>query len=147
MSLLAKRQYRVLREIARAMFDDGCGVAEERLDFMERELRALFASVGAATRFLLRMSLAVLQFAPLFVVGLPRRFTALSPATRVRFLQRFERGTLAILFVAVRIYVSLAYFEHPQGSIDAGIEAPPPLAGEEVDGAIGSQSMLKEAVP
>ena len=129
------------------MFDDGCGVAEERLDFMERELRGLFASVGAATRLLLRVSLAVLQFAPLFVLGLPRRFTALSQARRVLFLQRFERGLLAILFIAVRIYVSLAYFEHPQGSLEAGIEALPPLAGEEVDLATGSQRRLKEAAP
>ena len=146
MVALANRHFRVLREVARAMFDDGCGVAEERLDFMERELRGLFASVGVATRLLLRLSLAVLQLAPLFVLGLPRRFTALSPATRVRFLKRFERGFFAILFIAVRVYVCLAYFEHPQGSIEAGIEMPP-LARQEVDRATGSQRGLKEAAP
>jgi len=140
---LADRNFRVLREIARSMFDEGRGVAEERLDFMERELRLLFATVGSATRLVLRVSLAVLQLAPLFVVGLPRRFTALAPAMRVRFLKRFERGFFAILFVAVRMYVAMAYFEHPQGSLDAGLSPPSPVQVAERRGPVP----VKEAAP
>lgn len=131
MVALADRQYRVLREIARAMFDDGGGVPDERLDFMERELRLLFSCVGALTRLALRISVAVLQMAPLLVIGRPHRYTALAPAERVHFLRKFERGFFAILFVAVRMYVTMAYFEHPQGSLEAGVvSAQAPAQGE-----------------
>ncbi len=121
MLAMADRHFRVLREIARATFDDGGGVPEERLDFMERELRLLFACVGALARLALRLSVAVVQLAPLLVIGRPRRFTALAPAQRVRFLQRFESGLFATLFVALRMYMAMAYFEHPQGGLDAGV--------------------------
>lgn len=123
MVALADRHFRVLREIARSMFDDGRGVPEERLDFMERELRLLFSCVGALTRLALRLSVAVVQLAPLLVIGRPRRFTTLAPVQRVRFLQRFERGFFAILFVALRMYIAMAYFEHPQASLEAGVPA------------------------
>lgn len=122
MQTLSKRSFRVLREIARTLFDAGDGVREARLDWAISELRDVLGRVGSVTRFALRLSIAFLQLTPIFVLGRPARFTRLRPAERLLFLSRVEGSFFNILFVAVKLYLCMVYFEHPDAIRETGYD-------------------------
>lgn len=119
---LPERSFRVLREVARTLFDAGAGVPEARLDWLIAELRELFARAGALTRLALRASIAFLQLAPPLLLGRLARFTRLAPGERVRLLERVEGGPFNMLFVAVKLYLCMVYFEHPDASRATGYD-------------------------
>jgi len=122
MQTLSKRSFVVLREIARTLFDAGLGVPEDRLDWAMAELHDLLGHVGRLTRFALSLAVAFLQFAPIAVFRRPARFTRLSPEQKARFLARIEGGPFSMLFVVVKLYLCIVYYEHPDASIQTGYD-------------------------
>ncbi len=122
MTTLSERSFRVFRELARTLFDDGQGVVEARLDFMIAELRAMFAATGAASRMAMGLALVVIQWFPLFLIGRPRRFTSLSPALRRRYLERLEKSVLSILYMGLKTFACMTYYEHPDAAAITGFD-------------------------
>lgn len=125
MRTLPERSFRVLRELARTLFDTGAGVPEPRLDWVVAELRDMLAYTGALARFGLRMAVAFLQFAPILLFGRLRRFTSLRTAERTRMMRWLEEGPFAIAFVPVKLYLCMVYFEHPDAARETGWDGYP----------------------
>ncbi|MBI5545177.1 MAG: hypothetical protein HY901_14910 [Deltaproteobacteria bacterium] len=125
MRTLPESSFRVLREMARTLFDGGRGVAESRLDFAVAELRDLLERAGLVARLLVHIAAVFLQFSPLVLLGRLVRFTHLPQGERARHLGRFEHGPFGILFVPLKLYLCLVYYEHPEASRETGYDGRP----------------------
>jgi hypothetical protein len=124
---LSDRNLRVFRELTRTLFDAGEGVNETRLDWVTGELREITSRMGALTRLAVRFSLVFLQLSPLFFIGKLRRFTSLSLPARRHYLEKIERGSLAALTTALRIYPCAVYLEHPDAFAEMRYDGRPLL--------------------
>lgn len=130
---LSARSRRVIRAAAEAMFcdrdDDGelyvpaTGVCDRAVDGLDRMLAA-----GSAD---LRRGFAVLTFVlellPPFVVGALSRMSRLSLDERVRFLEALESsriGLLAMLFVAIKVPMSIPALEEGEELARTGFDRP-----------------------
>lgn len=151
MTTLPNRTFRVLREVARALFDGGRGVPEHRLDWLIADLRDMFRFVGPLTRVALRLGATAIQLLPVVLIGRPRRFTGLSRADRIRFLDRLEHSALAMLFVAVKMFLCMVWFEHPDAAREIGYDGKAlllrPLGSPAVDDALGQEGETRRSRP
>jgi hypothetical protein len=120
---LSERALTILREVGRTLLDDGRGVSEDRLDFVISELRDVFRYTGAKTRVAVWLSLYLVELCPPLVVGRLSRFTRLSPADRLRCLERLETGRLWMIFVPLKLFVCVVYYEHPAALAETGCDS------------------------
>lgn len=104
---------RVVRVFAGTLFDDGHGVPADRLDWVTSEYGEFSARVGAKTRTGFRAAILAVQLLPVLFIGVPLPFTWLPAATRRRYLERLEASQLTFLVTALKIPLSVRYFEHP----------------------------------
>jgi hypothetical protein len=116
---------RVVRVFAEALFDEGDGVPGERLDWITREYGAFSAHVGAKTRLGFMGALVAIQLLPVFFVFVPLPFTWLSRRQRRIYLERLEASSLTFLVTAVKIPLSVRYFEHPAVVASLGYDGRP----------------------
>lgn len=109
---LTRRQARVTRAVAEALFADEAGAPPRgRIDVAVREVGLFARRAGTQTRLALRVALVVVQASPLLLCGKLRRFTAASLPLRAACFERLERGRLGILAVVLKLSLCLAYFE------------------------------------
>lgn len=135
---LSRRTLRVIRAIAARMFDGGAGIPEARLDRFVGEVAEWSRWAGPKTRFALTMAAIAVQNSPALVVGKPRRFTALDPATQTRHLEGMEHGAFfALPFAGLKTVMSIIWFDDVevhelphQARKDRSV--PAPTAGREV---------------
>jgi len=80
----------------------------------------------AALRRQLRLLLHALEWLPLLYYG--RRFTALDPVRRSRFLQRIQDSSLLLVrrgFWGLRTLILLGYYGRPAAAAEIGYRADP----------------------
>ena len=124
MAGFSARSLKIARSIAETLFDPGTGtrIPSARLDWMASELADYTRLAGARTSNGLGLIMLGLQLLPLLVLGKPSRFTSLGFDDRHRFLVKVEKSRLlAPLLSALKIILSLVYFEHPDVLREAGV--------------------------
>ena len=121
-----------LRNVAEAIFvtDEG-PPPKERLDWLALECEDFLARSGARTLWVLRLALFALGvLAPLSIL----RFTSLGKlpvSERVRALAQLEHGRLGAPVVAVKAFLCVIYYEHPDAAAQIGFDGQCLLAGGE----------------
>lgn len=111
-----------VRAFASGMFDTGDGIPADRLDWLQEDVEAFLAHAGPRTTFLFTLVMVLLEWAPPFVLGRPRRFSKLTPKERLRFLERVDASRLAALIAAPKAVLSLCYYEHPEALRETGYD-------------------------
>jgi len=116
---------RVVRAFAALLFDDGGGVPVERLDWITREYGEFTRFVGAKTRLGFRAAIVAIQCFPVFFVYVPLPFTWLPDALKHRYIERLESSRWTFLVTALKVPLSIRYFEHPEVARTLGYDARP----------------------
>jgi len=110
-----------LRAVAEAVFADEKGPpAPARLDWVMAELEDFLTRAGGRAALVLRAALlAVTVLAPLLVWSLPP-LSRLPVARRVRALQRMEASFASAAVLAVKAFLCVLYYEHPEVQREVG---------------------------
>lgn len=111
-----------MREIARTLVDAGDGVPEGRLDFLVEDLRDFVSHFNVITRWVTRFAVIFVQLCPLLIIGRLSRFTKLDPEERLRCLETLENGPFGLSLVALKTFICLIYFEHPDALKETGFD-------------------------
>jgi hypothetical protein len=122
---------RLIRVFAEALFDDGTPGLKERLDWLMAEYADFSRSVGTKTRLGICGAMLVVQLLPLFVVFRPLPMTWLSKETRRRYLEKLEAGPITFLITALKVPLTLIYFEHPEMMARTGYDGRALVEGAE----------------
>jgi hypothetical protein len=113
----SRRERRILRCLAEALFTDGTSSPEfeARLDWVVDDIDGLVGASGLVTRAGLRGLLNVMQtMPPAFGYG-PRTLTTLPLERRVSYLEKLELASgLGMSVVTWKILLGTSYFEHPE---------------------------------
>jgi hypothetical protein len=134
---LSRREYATLAAAARATFPPGGEIPPSGLDaaipsWVDRYLGA----ASSRTRLLLRMLLFLVEHATLLFPapgrGGLRRFSSLSPAQQIAYLQGWRRSKLFVrrtVFLSLRAILTMGYFADPAvlrslGLLPRAIETP-----------------------
>lgn len=126
MNTLPDSSLALMREVARSMVDPGGGVPEARLDWTMAQIREFARASGPRTRLALRFCLFFAQWlAPLLVLGRAARFTSLDAAHRAELLEKMESGRFVLLFVPLKAFICMNYFEHPDALAETGYDGRP----------------------
>ena len=107
------RVLRVARELAAGLFDDGGPepVAKAKLDAFAADFGDFVRYAGPKTRMALRASLLIMQSSPVWVVGKPARYTALSREDRLRYLEKAERTSLKLVFQGLKTVLCILWYD------------------------------------
>lgn len=111
---------RAIRAVAEALFTDDTiadAGAPARFDWIVVDADAMISNGSRQLRVGMRISIALLELLPLFVVGRFARCSTLPLPVRVRYLQRLEAGPitqLALLVVLWKSLLTILWFEHPE---------------------------------
>ena len=116
---------RVVRAFAALLFDEGNGVPAERLDWIVREYAEFTKFVGSKTRLGFRGAIIAIQLFPLFFVYVPLPFTWLSDRLKHKYVERLEASRWTFLVTALKVPMSIRYFEHPEVARTLGYDARP----------------------
>ena len=120
-SFVPPRVIRRLRTVAEAVFSgtDGPPPAE-RITWLANEFEDYLNRAGTRARLIFRLALwAVVMLAPLFVGRLPG-LHRLALATRVRALTKMEESFLSGAVLAVKAFMCVLYYEHPEVQREVG---------------------------
>lgn len=110
-----------IRAFAEALFStpDGAPPAD-RLDWLTREFADYLVKAGGRARFIITLALfAVSWFAPLMVDEWPT-IARLDRLTRIRALERMEASFLSAAVLAVKAFLCVIYYEHPDVQREVG---------------------------
>lgn len=139
MSNLSESTLALMKEIARAMVDPGDGVPEERLDWTIGEIRVFASRAGFKSRVAVWFAVHFVQLlGPLLVLGRFRRFTSLPHPDRSELLAKMESGRFVLLFIPLKAFICMHYYEHPAALAETGFDGKPlreDLAAGAIEGA------------
>lgn len=116
---------RVVRVFAEACFDDGTPGLPARLDWLMGDYADFTQSIGTKSRIGFAAAAFAVQWLPLFFVGRPLPMTWLAPETRRRYLEKLEASALTFLITALKLPLSMVYFEHPDVMARTGYDGRP----------------------
>jgi hypothetical protein len=121
--IVPPKMVRTLRVVAEAIFVTDAGPPpKERLDWLADECEDFLARSGARTLWVLRLALFALGvLAPLAIL----RFTSLAKlplSERTRALGRLEDGPLGAPVVAIKAFLCVIYYEHPDAARQIGFD-------------------------
>ncbi|MFZ5439556.1 MAG: hypothetical protein ACOZQL_06090 [Myxococcota bacterium] len=110
-----------LRAFAEALFSTAEGPPPAaRLDWLMGEMEDYLERAGPAARFVFLLSLFVVAFvSPLFLWRFPL-LASLEVADRVEALTRMEESFAAAPVLAVKAFLSVVYYEHPDVQREVG---------------------------
>lgn len=114
---------RALATIAEAVFADDDGAPESRrIHWVVEQTRQYAEDVGGKATLAFRVGLfATNWIAPILVGSLPP-MRRLSLAGRVRALERYEASPLGLSLFAVKLFLSISWFEHPDVADEVGFD-------------------------
>ena len=112
--------------IAEVMFADEIGAPDRgRVDWLCAQTKDFVDSVGGKTALIFRLSVTATSWlSPLFVGKLPP-ITRLSFRDRVSALNRYEASPLGLSVFAVKAFLSMHWFEHPEVAREVGFDGQP----------------------
>ena len=123
---LSERERRIVRATAQALFFDGeRDVPRARLDWLETELADYFEAISETARLAMRLGINTVELSPWLALRRPQRLSDLSVEARIRCLTYLEHSPvtpLAVVFFAVKIFLSSVYFEHPEAMVETGFD-------------------------
>lgn len=134
---LSARSRRIMFAAAEAMYSDedargrvtaaGSVVCERAVDGLDR----LVGSASEVIRYGFAVFTLVMQVLPLFVIGRFARMTHLPLGERVRYLEALEHsrlGFIAMLFVAIKVPMTICAFEEGDELRSTGFDRPDTVA-------------------
>lgn len=105
---------RDLAGIAEVLFADELGPPDqERVRWAVEKTREYTAAVGGKAAFAFRVGVAATSWiAPVMILRLPPLWR-LSQSDRLRALKRYEASPLGLSLFAVKVFLGVNWFEHP----------------------------------
>ncbi len=112
---------RHLRAFAEALFSTAEGPPPAaRLDWLMAEMEDYLDAAGPAARFVFTLALTVVAWvSPLFIGAFPT-LARLEVADRVRALTRMEESFASAPILAVKAFLCVVYYEHPEVQRECG---------------------------
>jgi hypothetical protein len=114
---------RALAAVAEAVFADEDGAPDrQRIYWVVDQTRQYAEDVGGKATLVFRLGLFATNWvAPLFAGKLPP-MRRLSVADRVRALESYEASPLGLSLFAVKVFLSIPWFEHPDVAREVGFD-------------------------
>jgi hypothetical protein len=114
---------RSLAAVAEAVFADDAGAPDrDRIHWVVDQTRQYAEDVGGKATVVFRLGLfATNWLAPLFVAKLPP-MKRLDIGDRVRALESYEASPLGLSLFAVKLFLSISWFEHPDVAEEVGFD-------------------------
>lgn len=114
-----------LRAFAEALFSTEAGPpSSDRMNWLMREMKDYLQRAGPAARLIFGLALfAVAWLAPLFVYRLPT-LRSLEVPQRVEALTRMEESFASAPVLAVKAFLCVVYYEHPDVQREVGHVGP-----------------------
>ena len=114
-----------LRAFAEALFSTEAGApSTERIDWLMKEMEEYLQLAGPAARVIFGLALfAVTWLSPLFIRRLPT-LRNLDLAERVEALTRMEESFASAPVLAVKAFLCVVYYEHPDVQREIGHVGP-----------------------
>lgn len=114
-----------LRAFAEALFSTEAGAPPaERLDWLMGEMEEYLERAGPRARVIFGLALFVVAWlSPLFIWRLPT-LRALDVPERVEALTRMEESFAAAPVLAVKAFLCVVYYEHPEVQREVGHVGP-----------------------
>lgn len=115
----------MLRAFAEALFSSEAGAPPvARMDWLMKEMDDYLQRAGPGARFIFGISLLVVGWlAPLMIRRIPT-LKSLEVADRVRALTRMEESFAAAPVLAVKAFLCVVYYEHPEVQREVGHVGP-----------------------
>ena len=110
-----------LRAFAEALFSTEAGAPPApRMDWLMKEMDDYLQRAGSRARFVFGLALYVVSFlSPLFIRRLPT-LRSLEVQERVDALTRMEESFAAAPVLAVKAFLCVVYYEHPEVQREVG---------------------------
>lgn len=114
-----------LRAFAEALFSTPAGPpSAARMDWLMKEMEDYLHCAGPAARFIFGLSLLVVSWlAPLFIRRVPT-LRALEVPQRIEALNRMEESFASAPVLAVKAFLCVVYYEHPEVQKEIGHVGP-----------------------
>ena len=114
-----------LRAFAEALFSTEAGApSAERMDWLMKEMEEYLQLAGPGARVIFGLALfAVTWLSPLFIRRLPT-LRSLELTERVEALTRMEESFAAAPVLAVKAFLCVVYYEHPDVQREIGHVGP-----------------------
>ena len=97
----------------------------QRLGWVCAQTRQMVESVGGKGALVFRLGLFLADWvAPLWAFKLPR-LRNMDFETRVHVLEKFESSPFGMTLLAVKLFLCIAYFEHPDTADEVGFDGLP----------------------
>jgi hypothetical protein len=113
-----------LRSIAEAIFFGPRGAPPPaRLDWLVAEAADFLTRAGARSRLVIRLSVFMVWVLAPLRIGRLRPLSRLPLPERVRALDHLERSRANPPLLAVKAFLSLLYYEHPDSQLEVGFDA------------------------
>lgn len=110
-----------LRAFAEALFSTDEGPPpSQRMDWLMTEMADFLNRSGPAARFIFRLSLLAITFVAPLLVGRLATLPSLTVAQRVDALNRMEESFAAAPVLAVKAFLCVTYYEHPDVQREVG---------------------------
>ncbi len=110
-----------LRAFAEALFSSEAGAPpEERIDWLMTEMEDYLERAGPSARFIFRFSLVVVSLIAPLLIGHLQPLRGLSVGERVRALTRMEASFASAPVLAVKAFLCVVYYEHPDVQREVG---------------------------
>lgn len=115
----------MLRAFAEALFSSKAGPPPpERIDWLMKEMDDYLQRAGPGARFIFGISLLVVGWlAPLMILRAPT-LKGLELSERVKALTRMEESFAAAFVLAVKAFLCVVYYEHPDVQREVGHVGP-----------------------
>ncbi len=121
--IVPQKMVRALRIVAEAIFvtDEG-PPPRERLDWLAVECEDFLARSGARTLWVLRLTLFALGVLAPLAIGRLTSLAKLPLSERTRAIGRLEDGPLGAPVVAIKAFLCVIYYEHPDAARQIGFD-------------------------
>lgn len=102
----------------------------QRLGWVCDEVQSFVDEVGGKGAFVFKLGLFLVEWvAPIWSFKLPR-FRTMDFETRVRVLEKFESSPFGMTLLAVKLFLCIPYFEHPDTAPEVGFDGAPLIRSE-----------------